>query len=585
MADSLLPFGEWVPDRSDYEGISSQAISNVVPRGDGYGPFSDLQSFTQSLPDVCRGSFSARKSDGSIVIFAATATNLYRLDNTTFGWVNVSKSGGPYAAVDGTANWQFAQFGSIVLATQANVVLQAFTMGSSTAFADNAGSPPQAAYIAIVGQFVVLSGLLSTPYRLQWSGISDTTNWTAGVNQSDFQDFADGGIVRGVAGGEYGIIFQDTTIRQLTYAPGSAYIFQITRICEDQGLASPYAFTKAGGNIFFYSAQGFQQLTPGSLPQPIGKEKIDRSFATEWDAANPQLFIATNDPNSTRVGFAFKSTAGSAGLMDMILFYDYVLQRWAPMIGLKLEYISTAAKPGVTLENLDVVATITITISGAVDNGSGKVRLTVSTINLPTMPTPADGAPVPTQLTAGMAIDISGVVGTGGLDTALNKEGLIILAIHDSTHIDLTTNFVGGYTSGGVIAGPLDAMIPSLDSYPNATAVALAAFTSTNALGFFNGPNLEAKLESSEKGDFGTRIFVGGFRPDTDAPIVYGSVSSRENLQAARTYSAEQLVNAQGLVPARVSTRYSRGKIRIPYGTAWTFAMGVEPETRLDGKR
>lgn len=581
MPDSLLPFGEFKPDISDYEGISAQAISNVVPRGDGYGPYPDHQGFTAGLPGPARGSFSARKSDGSIINFAATATNLYQLDNSTFLWTNVSKAGGPYPAVSGTANWQFAQFGSIVLATQANVVLQAFVMGSSTVFADNAGSPPQSAYIAIVGQFVVLSGLLSTPYRMQWSGISDTTNWVAGVNQSDFQDFADGGLVRGVAGGEYGVIFQDTTIRALTYAPGSSYIFQITRICEDQGLASPYAFTKAGGNLFFYSAQGFQQLTAGSLPQPIGKEKIDRSFAAEWDAGNSQLFIATNDPNSTRVGFAFKSTSGSAGLIDMILFYDYVLQRWAPMVGLALEYIATAAKPGVTLENLDTIATTTIAITGAVNNGAGKVRLTVSTINLPTMPAPPDGAPVPTKLVTGTKIDVSGIVGT----VEANGEGQTI-AVVDPTHIDLPgVSFVHAYVSGGLIAGPLDAIIPSLDSYPSATAPALAGFNAGHALGFFNGPNLEAELESSEQGDLGTRIFVSGFRPATDAPAVYGSVSARENLQAPRVYSSEQLVNATGLVPARVSTRYARGKIRIPYGTAWTFAMGIEPESRTDGAR
>lgn len=581
MPDSLLPFGEFKPDVSDYEGIASQVISNVVPRGDGYGPYPDLQAFTATLAGPCRGAFSARKSDGSIVVFAATATKLYRLDNSTFGWVDVSKGAGSYSAVSSTANWQFAQFGSIVLATQANAPLQQFTMGSSTAFADNAGSPPQAAYIAIVGQFVVLSGLLSTPFRMQWSAIGDTTGWTAGLNQSDFQDFSDGGLVLGVAGGEYGVIFQDTTIRQLTYAPGSSYIFQITRICEDQGLASPYAFTKAGGNIFFYSRQGFQQLTAGSLPSPIGKEKIDRSFAAEWDAGNSQLFIATNDPNSTRVGFAFKSTSGSAALIDMILFYDYVLQRWAPMLGLALEYITTAAKPGVTLENLDVIATTTITISGAANNGSGKVRLTVSTINLPTMPAPPDGATVPTKLVTGAKIDVAGIVGT----TEANGEGQTIIVV-DPTHIDLpNVNFSNAYGSGGTIAGPMDAMIPSLDSYPSATAAALAGFNSSHALGFFNGPNLEAKLESSEKGDLGTRIFVTGFRPSTDAPTVYGSVSSRENLQAVRSYSAEQIVNGQGLVPARVSTRYARARIRIPYGTPWNFAMGVEPESRTDGKR
>jgi hypothetical protein len=184
-----------------------------------------------------------------------------------------------------------------------------------------------------------------------------------------------------------------------------------------------------------------------------------------------------------------------------------------------------------------------------------------------------------------MAIDISGVTGTGGLPAALNTEGQVILAIHDSTHIDLTTNMVGAYTSGGIIAGPMDAMIPSLDSYPSATAAALAGFNGAHALGFFNGPNLEAKLESSEKGDLGIRLFIRSFRPATDAPVVYGSVSSRENLQAVRVYSAEQAITATGNIHARVSTRYARGKIRIPYGTAWTYAMGIEPESVLDGVR
>lgn len=581
MPDTLLPFGEYRPDVSDYEGISDQVITNVIPRGDGYGPFPSLQAFTQSLPGPCRGYFAARVFDGSIAIFAATATNLYRLDNSTFAWANVSLGGGPYPAVSGTANWQFAQFGSLVFATQANVVLQVFTLGSSTAFANNSGSPPQANYISVVGQFLVLSGLLSTPYRMQWCGIDDTTNWSPGLNQSDFQDFVDGGLVRGVAGGEYGVIFQDTTIRLLTYAPGSSYVFQITRITLDQGLASPYAFVQAGGNIMFYSGQGFQMLAPGSLPTPIGKERVDRSFAAELDFGSPQLFIACSDPNATRVYFGFKSTSGSAGLMDMILAYDYVLDRWAALTELAVQYISTLAKPGVTLENLDVIATTTIAITNAVNNGSGKVRLTVSTINLPAMAPSIDGAPSPTQLVTGSKQDIWNVGGT----VEANGQGQTITVV-DSTHIDLpNVPFVHAYTSGGIIAGPIDAMTVSLDSYPSASEPAFAGVTSTNAVGFWSGPNLQAQLESSEKGDLGTRLFIAGFRPVTDASAVLGAVSYRENLQTPRGYTTQQPLTAQGLIPARVSTRYARGQIMIPAGATWTYAMGIEPESITDGAR
>ncbi len=586
MPDPLLPFGAYAPDIADYEGIDSQVITNVVPRGDGYGPFQDLMAYTKNLPAACRGAFTARKTDGTVVTFAGTATKLYQLNNTDFSWTDVSRGAGTYATLATTDNWQFVQFGNIVLATQKNDVLQTFNLTSSTAFANNAGTPPQAAYIAVVGQFVVLTGLLSLPLRMQWCGIGDSTNWTAGVNQADFQDFTDGGLSRGVAGGEYGVVFQDTVIRQMTYAPGSAYIFQITRICEDQGLLAPYALVKAASNIIFLSAQGFQMLTPGALPTPIGKEKVDRSFFLDWDSSNPQLLVASNDPNSTRVYFGYKSNNGSTALMDTVLTFDYVLQRWAVLHGLTLEWITTAAKSGLTLENLDVTSTQTIAISNAVNNGSGKVRLTVATINLPFWTPPADGAPVPTQLATGMAVDIWNVGGT----TEANGEAQVITVVN-STTVDLpNVAFVHAYTSGGVIAGPLDAMTVSLDNFSTAASPALAGFNSSGALGFFNGPNLEAKLETSEKGDLGTRLFITGIRPVTDATAIVGSVSYRERLQDTRNYSPEYGLTSSGLIPASngtgsggISTRYSRGRVRIPYGSVWTYAMGVEPQAQLDG--
>ena len=166
---TVVSFGAYEPDLSDLDTGFTTNVVNAFPRGDGYAPAPDFFAFTAALPGPCRGFFSARKSDGSVQAFAATATNLYLLDNSTFLWTNVSKSGGPYSSVSSTANWQFAQFGSLVFATQANVVLQVFTMGSSSAFANNAGSPPQAAYIAVVGQFLVLSGLLYFSKKKVWA--------------------------------------------------------------------------------------------------------------------------------------------------------------------------------------------------------------------------------------------------------------------------------------------------------------------------------------------------------------------------------------------------------------------------------
>src|SRR4051812_9359092 len=87
----LRPWGEWRPDTSDYEGSSAYNILNVVPRGDGYGPFPSFAAATLALPATCRGGFYALKSDGSVQVFAGTSLGLYRLDNTTLGWVPVSR--------------------------------------------------------------------------------------------------------------------------------------------------------------------------------------------------------------------------------------------------------------------------------------------------------------------------------------------------------------------------------------------------------------------------------------------------------------------------------------------------------------
>lgn len=355
----LLPFGEYKPDVSDYEGQATKNILNVLPRGDGYGPFPDFAILSQALPAACRGGFYALKSDGSVAIFAGTSTRLYLASNTDYSWTDVSKGGTAYSALSSDAQWQFVQFGNLVFAAQKNVVLQVYNLASSSDFDDTAGSPPQASYISVVGRFLVLSGLLSNPFRIHWSGLNDTTNWTSGVGSSDFQDFPDGGIVRGVAGGEFGIVFQDQTIRRMSYIPGSPLIFQIERIAQDLGLFAPYSIVRAGSLIFFHSAQGFYKIAPGGLPEQIGRERVDRTFFDDLDKTELRMFIGASDPRSTRAFWAYKSTSGATGLYDKIIGFDYALDRFFP-VEMTGEYLLGMSQPGITLENLD-------TLSGSID--------------------------------------------------------------------------------------------------------------------------------------------------------------------------------------------------------------------------
>jgi len=488
---ALLKWGDWRPDTSDYEGTSVHNIQNVIPRGDGYGPFPQFSAYSQALPGVCRGGFYALKSDGSVLTFAATATKLYLLNNTNYSWTDVSKAGGTYPTPTFgslSANWQFAQFGNLVFATQANTVLQVYDLTSSSAFADCAGSPPQAAYVSVVGRFLVLSGLLSNPYRIQWSGLNATTTWTSGVSSSDFQDFPDGGIVRGVAGGEYGIIFQDQAIRRMSYIPGSPLIFQIDRMTQDKGLFAPYSIVRAGEKIFFYAGQGFHKIEPGGVPEQIGREKVDRTFLADLDRGNLQLFMGASDPRSTRVYWAYRSANGvNPANYDTIIGYDYVLNQFF-QLDIAGEYLLGISQSGLTLEALDA------------------------------------------------------------------------------------------------ISSSIDAMTLSLDSYATAVQPQIAQFSSAHILGFFAGSPMEATLESAEQGAETLRVTLKGFRPITDSPTLYGSVTYRDTQAVQPLQSNEvQMSTRTGRCDMMRDARYIRYKNRIPSGTNWTYVVGVEPDVTTNG--
>ncbi len=355
----VISFAEYRPDVSDYSGAGDHTANllNVVPRGDGYGPVRSLTSYSATIgTSPCRGFFYARKNDGTVTVFAGTSQSLYKLDSTSTStsvltWSNVSQGSSAYSALSANAHWQFEQFNKYVVAVQQNVPPQVYSLTSSTDFQDLAGTPPQAAYVSVVNRFLVLSGILSpNVYRVHWSDLNDITNWSSG--QSDSQDFADGGIVRGVAGGESGLIFQDAAIRRMIFSPGSPYVFGIDRIAKDDGIYAPYSLIGSGDSVFYLSNDGFKRIRPGGLPEFIGKERVDRTFFDEVDSGSLHMIIGVHDPAKTRVYWAYKSINGVAGQFDKVLVYDFALDKWAKL-SFTGEYMASLSSPGLTLEQVD----------------------------------------------------------------------------------------------------------------------------------------------------------------------------------------------------------------------------------------
>ncbi|MFG7486298.1 hypothetical protein [Methylorubrum rhodesianum] len=117
---------------------------------------------------------------------------------------------------------------------------------------------------------------------------------------------------------------------------------------------------------------------------------------------------------------------------------------------------------------------------------------------------------------------------------------------------------------------------------------ALGFITADNRLALLTGAPLEALIETADIMPFRPdRAFVRGVRLDTDADDWRIAVGGRATLKRADqvVYKPETAPTVERFAPCRVSARYHRARIRIPAGTDWTYAVGVEPDATRDGSR
>lgn len=480
-------FGPYEPDVASVGTKSTAFVQNVTPRKDGWGPMASPVQLGSALPSDCCGGFDALDAFGRKYAFAGTAGGLFLLDPTTLVWSDVS--GGVYSVYAGEL-WSFVQFGSLVIATTAGQIPLSFDLDTSDAFAPLGGSPPRARGAAIVGDFVVLHGLTDFPSRIQWCGLNDATWWTPGQRNSDFQDFPDGGSVRGVAGGEYGLVFQDTAVRRMIFQAGSDEVFDFSRISGDRGLLSPYALTQSGQEIFFLGQDGFSRTDQSGALVNIGQGRVDTTFFGDVDLSQPRNVVGFADPNSCRVIWAYRSTSSTDGL-DKVLLYDWLIDRWSAA-ALDLACIVAAARPGITLEGLD-----------------------------PLYP--------------------------GGLET-----------------------------------------IPvSLDSFKESPFLSMAAIDSSNKLVLFNGPSLEAILDTAETNLGGaTRMKVKGAAPIGDAAEIGFSLFKRDRLIDDRQQTDESAIGPTGYAPQKMANaRFFTGRVRVAAGAEWSFMRGLDVDAVPAGTR
>lgn len=346
---TAVAIGAFVPDASAVDTGTVVAAANVFPAANGYAPVKGLSAVTSALPGACKGAIRIKNKTGETQFYAGTQTGLYKYDPVTLGWTNVSRAGSTYFVPDDDY-WSFALYGNLLHATHVNDGVQVINVDVGTQFSTLGGSPPRARFLSVVGDFLVLGGLVDYPKRIQWSGLNDSTFWTPGLNFSDVQDFPDGGDVTGMAGGEFGIVFQESAIRQMTFAPGTAEIFQFSRLEDSKGAVSPWSIVRVGARTFFLDRDGFHVFT--GVSNPIGAGKINNWFVANADQAYIKRIVASADVRSSRVFWAFKSSAASSpDVLDRVLIYDWNLDRWS-YLTVSIRYLVPVATPGVSIDSI-----------------------------------------------------------------------------------------------------------------------------------------------------------------------------------------------------------------------------------------
>ena len=351
MATTTLTFGEWMPDQPGISGALTDA-KNVVSQAIGYGPLPTAATFSAAASENLTTLVAGKTPANATKLFAAGSTKIFDVSGVG-ALTNVSKSGGytPNANAD---RFRFTQFGNVIIGTNNSNPMQAYTLGTSTAFADLAAGAPVCKFLTVVRDFVVTAFTTESstvyPSRVRWSGINDETAWgSSQVTQADFQDIPDGGQIVGIRGGEFGLVLMEKGISRISYI-GTPFIFQFDNISRGKGCIAAGSIAQTQGVTFFLSDDGFY-MCDGQQVQPIGAEKVDRWFFSNADESTFDTMSAAVDPVRKLIIWNFKTTFAQRQL----IIYNFKTQKWT-YGDAGADYISDASTAATTLEGLDSIS-------------------------------------------------------------------------------------------------------------------------------------------------------------------------------------------------------------------------------------
>lgn len=356
-----LPFGPYEPDRGRYNTSVLQDVINLVPTADGYGPlpaivptpavymyltydngnritydngdliiiatdWSDITGVL-TLPAGCIGFFAARKRDGTEVLFAGTTTKLYKFNALQFVWEDVSST--TYAA---DCRWSFAKFGDEVRCQNGFNYEQVFDIESDIVFSSDTGAPI-CKYLLVIGSFLFRFNIVAwaaqptfvNPAAMMCSAFeSPGDNILQNANWCDSQVVPTGDEITGavtVSGGAH--VWLRGGVAPLSIVMEGGVTFALGEVDTTRGTSAPYSIGSFGQNRYIiYTDDGFWLYDSGF--NPIGQDRINKTFLARVDQDTFEDILAMNDPEHAIIWLSYTNTTGDRRLFG----YQYNLNRF-----------------------------------------------------------------------------------------------------------------------------------------------------------------------------------------------------------------------------------------------------------------
>lgn len=320
-----IPLPPFDPDKSKFDSSVSGNVVNAYPSASGWKPMPSYSEISQALPSTCLGASFVRTAGGTYRIVACTQTGIFELNTTDYSWTNITGTSGPYTGPSPGEAWTLTRFGSKLVIHNYNDPIQVYDVETGGTVSDLGGSPPQAKYSWVSGDFLVLGYLNQTNGQkiVQWSEVNNITGWRVRKNGSDFQELPEGDEIMGGIAEQGGFsVIQRAGMQFFPFAPASGFTFTRTVLNPKQGSIAPRSIVSIGPGQFFYlSEDGF---FGGVNRQAIGAERVDRWFLDQIDQTYLSEVQGVADPFEKVVWWRFRIPTGEYRLIG----YDWQLDRW-----------------------------------------------------------------------------------------------------------------------------------------------------------------------------------------------------------------------------------------------------------------